>query len=215
MNAKGQLAQQRINAVLEKTRLLIASRERIQMMKDIAAMQRKQTPTPEKETSQYNAYQHKTSSIENRYKIPMQSADEEVSAAEAEVSKGRFFGIAKASDEAIAKHTAAVKKRDDIRRKVVEESFTAAQELPDGPFKDRVLQQLEQQAALLIEPSETTATEEPAQPTEKTSSTTTPKEPKTIKYTPAQEDWINKAMKANPGMAREQVIEEGKKRRKL
>lgn len=39
--------------------------------------------------------------------------------------------------------------------------------------------------------------------------------PKTTNYTPVQKDWIQRAMKANPGMTEQQVIEQGRKLGKL
>lgn len=176
MNAKGQLAQRKWEADAARQKATDESRERSRALTDSVRLIIKATGAgrsgSKDELAALRVFETQHQKDQVAYKAERRTLDEAVNAAQAEVDKGRLFGLFGASEDTTNKLNKAVQARKDFELDQVERDFATANLLPDGPARNRILQELKRRATLLgsggtPDPKEDTPPKEdkPAKPT--------------------------------------------------
>lgn len=151
LNAKGQMAKQLKDIEVSKQEAINASRERIAIIRENGAMNRKMMGGDNHDMRDWNIYTKAQEAIEKSGKKTLEKLDANVDSASKSLDKAIFFK----SDETAA-YEKAVKARDDFMRKQIKDEINLAESAPKFPGKSAIIDNLKKEFELFPEPEEKT-----------------------------------------------------------
>jgi hypothetical protein len=159
LNAKGQMATQLKNIEVEKAKVLAASRERIEVIRQNGLLNRRMvgsdsnTADDKENRLAWSAYTRAVEGLEKSAKKPLEALDKKVSDAEAKLDKTWFFDAAEK-----AEYQKAVTERDNFKRDQIKKEITLNSTAPDFPGKQSILDNLRKELELYGEETPAKAT---------------------------------------------------------
>ena len=143
LNAKGQMSKQLKEIELEKTEMLIRSRERIAQLREDGLLNRKLTGGTDREMRDWNLYNRAIESVEKSGKKTLETLDKNVEAAQSKLDRAWLFKGGE-TDE----FNKAVKARDDFKRSQLKKEINLTSTAPDFPGKSAILENLNKELEL-------------------------------------------------------------------
>jgi hypothetical protein len=149
LNAKGQMATQLKNIEIEKAKVLAASRERIEVIRQNGMLNSRMVGSDSTETDSkedrlaWTAYNRAIESVAKSAKKPLELLDKNVSDAEARLDRTWFFDAAEK-----ANYQKAVTERDNFKRDQIKKEITLTTTAPNFPGKDSILDNLKKELEL-------------------------------------------------------------------
>lgn len=149
LNAKGQMATQLKNIEIEKAKVLAASRERIETIRQNGMLNRRMVGSDSTETDSkedrlaWTTYNRAIESVAKSAKKPLEVLDKNVSDAEARLDRTWFFDAAEK-----ANYQKAVTERDNFKRDQIKKEITLTTTAPNFPGKDSILDNLKKELEL-------------------------------------------------------------------
>jgi len=147
LNAKGQMATQLKNIEIEKAKVLAASRERIEVIRQNGMLNRRMvggdTADNKEDRLAWTTYNRAIESVEKSAKKPLELLDKNVSDAEAKLDRTWFFDAAEK-----ANYQKAVTDRDNFKRDQIKKEITLTATAPNFPGKDSILDNFKKELEL-------------------------------------------------------------------
>lgn len=143
LNAKGQMSKQLKEIELEKTEMLIRSRERIAALREDGLLNRKLTGGSDREMRDWNLYNKAVEGVERSGKKTLEALDKNVEAAQSKLDRAWLFKGSE-TDE----YAKAVKARDDFKRNQLKKEINLTTTAPDFPGKASILENLNKELEL-------------------------------------------------------------------
>jgi hypothetical protein len=149
LNAKGQMATQLKNIEIEKAKVLAASRERIETIRQNGMLNRRMVGSDSTDSDSkedrlaWTAYNRAIESVSKSAKKPLELLDKNVSDAEARLDRTWFFDAAEK-----ANYQKAVTERDNFKRDQIKKEITLTTTAPNFPGKDSILDNLKKELEL-------------------------------------------------------------------
>lgn len=147
LNAKGQMATQLKNIEIEKAKVLAASRERIETIRQNGMLNRRMVGSDDSDSKEdrlaWTAYNRAIESVSKSAKKPLELLDKNVSDAEARLDRTWFFDAAEK-----ANYQKAVTERDNFKRDQIKKEITLTTTAPNFPGKDSILDNLKKELEL-------------------------------------------------------------------
>jgi len=159
LNAKGQMATQLKAIEVEKAKVLAASRERIEFIRQNGLLNRRMvgsdsnTADNKEDRLAWTTYNRAIEAVEKSAKKPLEALDKKVSDAEAKLDKTWFFDAAEK-----ANYQKAVTERDNFKRDQIKKEITLTTTAPNFPGKDSILDNLKKELELYGEETPAKAT---------------------------------------------------------